>query len=750
MDIVFRKDQKEIMKYKSGSMGIQAVPGAGKTFIITNLVAKLLKKMKDDDQDGKILVLTYMNSAANNFKSRIRAILEDEGLDKGGFEVMTIHSLAMKIIRENTDIAMLSEESQIIDDYKKGILIQMAIDEYESIPANETRIRSFLKKDLRDDQAQVDKWYREFTNIVLNAIKLMKYADISVDRLEAYLDLGQATVMKIIGPIYKNYQTILDQEGYFDYDDILIRAYRILVENESVAEKYQARYAYVFEDECQDSNEIQGKIIDIISYKKASRKKSKRNLVRVGDVNQSITGTFTGSDPRYFKDFCLQADHFYEMNMAARSSRDILDLANHLVDQAKGHLEGIHIEPVESGQAYKSNPKTDKYMVAARSLKNQEEERDLVAKTIGYYQKAFPNYSIGVLSFSNYDTDDMGDYLDARDIKYDKLGADSKVRKKVIGDLKLALDFLLEPTRDNFVDLVMEAFVARFDLDLSQEDLESIAKSLAKEDHEVLIYDDLYMEEWISRARVRLDDSIRMVFSKRMSESMLAIRSICDYNQADKQGLVSHILTRLNLTNNEVLLSKYIVFYLGNLLSYEGADLARLALSLDKRYSRVFDGAIESIYDMGETDPLGGSVTLATIHKSKGMEWDAVIITGINKSDFPSSLDDYFRVDRKYLRPDFKYPEAFVNMDIDKILGVNRGKTRASYEDDLKLALIGERVRLLYVGITRAKSSLLLLNSKNKFIESLNRNMFRKDSSYLEILRGYIEERKKLWNGAEK
>ena len=750
MDIVFRKDQKEIMKYKSGSMGIQAVPGAGKTFIITNLVAKLLKKMKDDDQDGKILVLTYMNSAANNFKSRIRAILEDEGLDKGGFEVMTIHSLAMKIIRENTDIAMLSEESQIIDDYKKGILIQMSIDEYESIPANETRIRSFLKKDLRDDQAQVDKWYREFTNIVLNAIKLMKYADISVDRLEAYLDLGQATIMKIIGPIYKNYQTILDQEGYFDYDDILIRAYRILVENESVAEKYQARYAYVFEDECQDSNEIQGKIIDIISYKKASRKKSKRNLVRVGDVNQSITGTFTGSDPKYFKDFCSQADYFYEMNMAARSSRDILDLANHLVDQAKDHLEGIHIEPVESGQAYKSNPKTDKYMVAARSLKNQEEERDLVAKTIGYYQKVFPNYSIGVLSFSNYDTDDMGDYLDARDIKYDKLGADSKVRKKVIGDLKLALDFLLEPIRDNFVDLVMEAFVARFDLDLSQEDLESIATSLAKEDHEALIYDGLYMDEWISRARVRLDDSIRMVFSKRMSESMLAIRSICDHNQADKQGLISHILNRLNLTNNEVLLSKYIVFYLGNLLSYEGADLARLALSLDKRYSRVFDGAIESIYDMGKTDPLGGSVTLATIHKSKGMEWDAVIITGINKSDFPSSLDDYFRVDRKYLRPDFKYPEAFVNMDIDKILGVNRGKTRASYEDDLKLALIGERVRLLYVGITRAKSSLLLLNSKNKFIESLNRNMFRKDSSYLEILTGYIGERKKLWNGVEK
>ncbi|WP_456095805.1 ATP-dependent helicase [Peptostreptococcus sp.] len=750
MDIVFRKDQKEIMKYRSGSMGIQAVPGAGKTFIITNLVAKLLKKMKDGDQDGKILVLTYMNSAANNFKSRIRAILGDEGLDKGAFEVMTIHSLAMKIIRDNTDIAMINEESQIIDDYKKGLLIQMAIDEYESLPSNEGRIRSFLKKDLRGDQDQVDKWYREFTNIVLNAIKLMKYADISVDRLDAYLDKGQATIMKIIGPIYKNYQTILDQEGYFDYDDILIRAYRILVENESVAEKYQARYAYVFEDECQDSNEIQGKIIDIISYKKSSRKKSKRNLVRVGDVNQSITGTFTGSDPKYFKDFCSKADYSYEMNMAARSSRDILDLANYLVDKARDHLEDIHIEPVEEGQAYKSNPKTNKYMLAARSLKSQEEERDLVAKTIGYYQKTFPSYSIGVLSFSNYDTDDMGDFLDARDIKYDKLGADSKLRKKLIGDLKLALDFLLDPSVENFVDLAMDAFVARFDLDLNQEEVDYIAGRLAKEEPEALIYDGAYLDKWLSRVRLRLDDSIRLTFTKLMSQSIEAIKSICDHNQADKMGLINHILSRLSLTNSEVLLSKYIVFYLSNLLVYEGADLDRLALSLDKRYSRVFDGAIESIYDMGETAPLGGSVTLATIHKSKGMEWDAVIITGINKSDFPSSLDDYFRVDRKYLRSDFKYPEAFVNMDIDNILGGNQGKTRASYEDDLKLGLIGERVRLLYVGITRAKSSLLLLNSKNKFIESLNRNMFRKDSSYLELLTSYIEERKNQLNGIEK
>lgn len=83
----------------------------------------------------------------------------------------------------------------------------------------------------------------------------------------------------------------------------MIRAYRILVENESVAEKVPGQVCLCVEDECQDSNEMQGKIIDVISYKKASRKKIPKRNLEVGDVNQSITGTFAGSDPKYFKEF---------------------------------------------------------------------------------------------------------------------------------------------------------------------------------------------------------------------------------------------------------------------------------------------------------------------------------------------------------------------------------------------------------------------------------------------------------------
>ena len=118
--INYRKDQIPIMNYENGTMAVPAVPGAGKTFIVTNLVAKLLAENKNEK--GKILILTYMNSAANNFKGRIKKILEEKGIDStNGFEVMTIHSLAAKIIKEKPEVMMLSEDFNIADDLQKTI-----------------------------------------------------------------------------------------------------------------------------------------------------------------------------------------------------------------------------------------------------------------------------------------------------------------------------------------------------------------------------------------------------------------------------------------------------------------------------------------------------------------------------------------------------------------------------------------------------------------------------------------------------
>ena len=82
--INYREDQLPIIKYEGGKMAVPAVPGAGKTFIVTNLVAKLLEEKRQGK--GKILILTYMNSAVNNFKVRIKKILEEKNRNQKKIE----------------------------------------------------------------------------------------------------------------------------------------------------------------------------------------------------------------------------------------------------------------------------------------------------------------------------------------------------------------------------------------------------------------------------------------------------------------------------------------------------------------------------------------------------------------------------------------------------------------------------------------------------------------------------------------
>ncbi len=104
----FREDQIPIMEYEGGTMAVPAVPGAGKTFIVANLAAKIIEQKKH--KPGKVLVVTYMNSAVSNFKSRIASVLNDRVLSNSkDYEVMTIHILAMKILKDRPDILGINE-----------------------------------------------------------------------------------------------------------------------------------------------------------------------------------------------------------------------------------------------------------------------------------------------------------------------------------------------------------------------------------------------------------------------------------------------------------------------------------------------------------------------------------------------------------------------------------------------------------------------------------------------------------------
>ena len=107
---------------------------------------------------------------------------------------------------------------------------------------------------------QLEAWENGFFELVSKSISNLKYNDISPQSLEANT-LSNKGILKIISFIYTEYDKRLKQNGLLDYDDLLIYAYKTLCSDDKLKEKFQNRYRYVFEDECQDSNEIQGKII---------------------------------------------------------------------------------------------------------------------------------------------------------------------------------------------------------------------------------------------------------------------------------------------------------------------------------------------------------------------------------------------------------------------------------------------------------------------------------------------------------
>src|SRR3712207_4432477 len=550
-----------------------------------------------------------MNSAVNNFKSRIRGILTEKNLPKSRFEVMTIHSLAMKIIKENSEIAFMSDQTDIIDDYKKSILINAAIEEFESDSVNANKILAFMEKGVRNNEDKRLRWYREFTSIVLNSIKLLKSAGIDdIDLREIVQDSTYKGIMTIISPIYSLYQEKLRNNAYIDYDDILIMAYKILDSNPEVASYYQEKYAYVFEDECQDSNELQGKIIEIIAGRTSpgsdpryfsENKKNGMNLVRVGDVNQSITTTFAGSNPKCFVDFCKRADKSYKMNMASRSSKDILDLANKLVSFVKDDvrsdyydgLENLYIQEVEKKKGYKENPVMGSYNINAKSLDNFNMEMDYVISTIKYTKEKYPHYSIGVLYFSNYDIGELGKKLDSQGIDYEKIGNDSQEHMKIISRVKLVLDFIIDPIdMDVFVQMILEAYfggVSGFELsDIERDRLEKRYKSV---DIESYFYEDSYFEDFVAGLSGLVENAIEKSLIEKIKRDRISIRKILDGTKLDVYKLILDIGDSLGITGQDKSLIDYLAFYLSNIRLYELADLSRLSIAMSPRNTRIFE-----------------------------------------------------------------------------------------------------------------------------------------------------------------
>ena len=307
-------------------MGISAVPGSGKTHILSALTAQIISS-GELGVDQEVLIVTLVNSAVNNFSGRIGGFIKQRGLIPNvGYRVRTLHGLAHDIVRENPALVGLENRFAILDERESEFIRKEAASAW--LASNPDKLDELLNNELDDskrDWVRRDKLPEMLSGIALAFIRSAKDNRQTPESLRTRLNATPIPLplAEMGWDIYTNYQRALTYRGAVDFDDLIRLALDALEVSPELLSRLQNRFPYILEDEAQDSSMLQEQILG---------KLTQGNWVRVGDPNQAIFETFTTAKPEYLINFINSANLTRDLPVSGRSQSSIIALANALID----------------------------------------------------------------------------------------------------------------------------------------------------------------------------------------------------------------------------------------------------------------------------------------------------------------------------------------------------------------------------------------------------------------------------------
>ncbi len=340
-----RPAQEAILQYQNGRMAVSAVPGSGKTFTLALLAAQLIGEgyagenpLLNPHGDQQVLIVTYLNASVDTFKARVRKQLEEMGLPPDrGYDVRTLHSLALEIVRlSESGLGPSSSDPMVLDDGQSSHFLATAVDAI--IEANPELWHAFLADDSPGARDRWRKISEDTAHSFIRAAKNERYQSYEIlDKIneqEAARLTGDPSgpavsgspLLQMMAGIYGRYQSILLHQGAFDFADLIWLATDLLEARPELALELRARWPFVLEDEAQDSVPLQEILLTELTG-------AGGNWVRVGDPNQAITSTFTAAHPRFFNAFLDRDDVVARpLPNSGRSAPMIIGAANAVLD----------------------------------------------------------------------------------------------------------------------------------------------------------------------------------------------------------------------------------------------------------------------------------------------------------------------------------------------------------------------------------------------------------------------------------
>jgi DNA helicase II / ATP-dependent DNA helicase PcrA len=687
---------------------IKAGAGTGKTYQIIEKIKHLVKNNLYKPEE--ILCLTFSNEATNELKNR----LAEEIKDSSEATIKTFHSFCADILKEEGHFVKVDPEFQILPPEDAKILfhkylevtpywanryvatISTSRDFGISLKEIKEHVKQFAEQfagieqlDLRADELDL-----ELKTLHLASSDTKEEKKKTRDRkkeVKQFLDNYYAynKYLEFIAA-WEGYEKIKKDRNYLDYSDL--NNYVNELFQRTGAEKFAKKYKYIFVDEFQDTNKLQFELIEYLG-------KEHHNLTIVGDPNQSIygfRGAYKQSFEHFKKIFGVTKDDEFTLDKSRRSPNTILDVSHQLIkNNYENEEECISIQNFEDR---KGKP------VKCFQLINADEEARKIAELVEEeIEKGTPLSEICVLFRTHRQSKLIQQALESKGIPIISAGDLDLLSQP---EIKTVISYLgiLNNLRERSATGEQAWWnLFHYHNTLTPEDSLKIGRYIKKrkyEDKEFSI--DLALLTGVDKLQLsnegkvivhRVASKLKEILHesvKPLPSLILEIYELVGLNRAFSYDRTPrNVEAMMNLRE----------FY----------NLAENYYQLHSKRLASFINYLEIVSDLGVNVPASrvtevNAVRLMTIHATKGLQFDTVIVSNLAAKRFPIT-----RTSNEPLIPKDLLPEQKKILDS---LGPNDDPDEAIKEYEKEMLLVEER-RLCYVAFTRAKNNLILTYAKS-------------------------------------
>lgn len=683
--------QKKAVDTIDGPVLVLAGPGTGKTQILALRIANILRLTDTDPRS--ILALTFTESAAKNMRERLMTMI---GKAAYYVQINTFHGFCSEVIRVNPEFFPMDSESQAISELERFELIEKLLTTTQLDLLKPLNVPNFYVKSVITAISNLKReglGDLEFEQILQAEAELLEQEHDKLKKTIIYKRERELKKNQELLVLFRAYQQELKNRKRFDFEDMINLVYQAFKQNEMLLRDYQENLLYFLIDEFQDTNNAQQKVINLL----AQYWGDKANIFAVGDPNQAIY-RFQGASIENVYNFISTYPHtcLIKLDQGYRCPQNLYDSSHALITHNSLILEKDELS--KRDLAFKTSLKSTNQSKTCLQLfkaPNQSVETFFVYQEINkLLEKGVAPNEIAVLYRNHADALELIAVLNKAGLNFNLEGGENILEDEFIGQILTLFTCLYELRHaqedEKFFKLLNFEFI-----DLSPLLVLKIARlagnlqlSIVTTIHKVATY-------FKTQDQTVIDDKLKNAI----------IDSGLEITECQILEVFLQQLTKLSCLDSSLTFTEFFEKVLEEMQVFnyilKNPNKAEMILKLNSLYKEIkalvasqknfklldFLAAINLLLEHNiaiyseDLDLKGKVITLSTVHKAKGQEWDNVFIIRF--------------VDKKWGN---KVNRELIKLPLGLIKNTDLSKKERD-EDDR---------RLFYVALTRAKKQIYL------------------------------------------